>query len=88
MAIKSIVTITDIYKKSKKVNKRNKPTIIIPKKNVKTAVRRNKIRRQIRAILMQNKKKSNFIVKYFGKDSTPKFEDLKESVMKCLENNL
>lgn len=57
------------------INKKNKPIIIIPKKYVKKANKRNKIRRQIRYIL-QNYKIKNLIIKYLEFNEKPKFTEI------------
>ena len=61
---------------------KNKPIIIIPKKKVKKAYLRNKIRRQIRVILRQNDIK-NCVVKYNDNDNRPNFNTL-NSVLKTI----
>ena len=59
-----------------------KPIIIIPKKNVKLANKRNKIRRQIRAILQQSRCfKERIIVKYLEKNFKPDFQELKQEIL-------
>ncbi len=68
------------------INKNNRNKIVIPKKIVKKACCRNKIRRQIRAILHEMGIK-NHLVKYKENNSKPKFSELKETViekMKCI----
>ena len=52
------------YNKIQNKNKESKNIIIVPKKFIKRAVDRNKIRRRIRAILHQ-KNISGCIIKYF-----------------------
>ena len=60
-------------------NKSGKPKIIVPKKNVKLAVNRNKIKRQIKSILCSNKIKAGCII-YRDKNIHPDFTDLKRSI--------
>ena len=59
--------------------KTKKNIIIIPKKNVKLACRRNKIRRQIRAILYSLNKEAAFI-KYLDKEQRPTFKSIKSAI--------
>ena len=72
-----------VKKINSSLNKKNKPIIIIPKKYVKKATNRNRIRRQIRAILQKQHLK-NVIIKYFCKEDLLSFQELK----KYLENTL
>jgi ribonuclease P protein component len=63
------------------IDKKN--IIIIPKKNIKQANKRNKIRRQIRAILTKNKEMLNkrIIIKYLDKNEKPIFKELEDSIL-------
>lgn len=72
-----------VKKTNNSLNKKNKPIIIIPKKYVKKATNRNRIRRQIRAILQKQHLK-DVIIKYFCKEDLLSFQELK----KYLENTL
>ena len=72
-----------VKKTNNSLNKKNKPIIVIPKKYVKKATNRNKIRRQIRAILQKQHLK-DVIIKYFCKEDLLSFQELK----KYLENTL
>lgn len=64
--------------------KKSRNKIVIPKKNVKKACCRNKIRRQIRAILHEKNIKNCFI-KYDEKNnSKPKFDELKQAITTLL----
>ena len=72
-----------VKKTNNSLNKKNKPIIIIPKKYVKKATNRNRIRRQIRAILKEQHLK-DVIIKYFCKEDLLSFQELK----KYLENTL
>ena len=72
-----------VKKTNNSLNKKNKPIIIIPKKYVKKATNRNRIRRQIRAILQKQHLK-DIIIKYFCKEDLLSFQELK----KYLENTL
>ena len=72
-----------VKKINSSLNKKNKPIIIIPKKYVKKATNRNRIRRQIRAILQKQHLK-NVIIKYFFFFFLLSFQELK----KYLENTL
>ena len=58
-----------------KTKHKDKPIIIIPKKKVKKACLRNKIRRQIKVILHQNGI-TNCIIKYNDNNSKPNFNKL------------
>lgn len=60
-----------------------KNIVIIPKKNIKQANKRNKIRRQIRAILAKNKEMLNkrIIVKYLDKNEKPIFKKLEDFIL-------
>ena len=67
----------------------NRPIIIIPKKNVKLANKRNKIRRQIRAIihdtgLVFDKK---ILIKYLDKNIVPDYKELKKTILTILSIN-
>lgn len=72
-----------VKKTNNSLNKKNRPIIIIPKKYVKKATNRNRIRRQIRAILKEQHLK-DVIIKYFCKEDLLSFQELK----KYLENTL
>ena len=72
-----------VKKTNNSLNKKNKPIIIIPKKYVKKATNRNRIRRQIRAILKEQHLK-DVIIKYLCKEDLLSFQELK----KYLENTL
>jgi len=63
------------------IDKKN--IIIISKKNIKQANKRNKIRRQIRAILTKNKEMLNkrIIIKYLDKNEKPIFKELEDSIL-------
>ena len=71
--------------------KTKKHIIIIPKKCVKLACRRNKIRRQIRAILQSLKAEPKFI-KYLDREQKPRFKEVKSvilsSQLKPTKNNI
>lgn len=67
-------------------NKSEKPIIIVPKKVVKLAVNRNKIKRQIRNIL-QLKQIKKCIVKYKTKENKPNFNELKDIINSKIEKN-
>ena len=62
---------------------RKKAIIIIPKKNIKLANKRNKIRRQIRAILHKNKLvyDKELMIKYFEKLQKPEFKELEAAIL-------
>ena len=62
---------------------KEKVAIIIPKKNIKLANKRNKIRRQIRAILHKNKLIFNkkLIIKYLEKNQKTEFKELEKTIL-------
>lgn len=62
-----------------KTKYKNKSVIIIPKKKVKKACLRNKIRRQIKVILHQNGIK-NCIIKYNDNNNKPNFNKLNSTL--------
>lgn len=68
---------------STKKNFKEKAAIIIPKKNIKLASKRNKIRRQIRAILHKNKLIFNkkLIIKYLEKNQKTEFKELEKTIL-------
>ena len=77
------------HKSSNDTKKINRPIIIIPKKNVKLANKRNKIRRQIRAIIRDaglafDKK---ILIKYLDKNIIPDYKELKKTILTILSIN-
>ena len=77
------------HKSSSNNKKINRPIIIIPKKNVKLANKRNKIRRQIRAIirdagLVFDKK---ILIKYLDNNIVPDYKELKKTILTILSIN-
>lgn len=77
------------HKLSSDTKKTNRPIIIIPKKNVKLANKRNKIRRQIRAIIRNtglafDKK---ILIKYLDKNIIPDYKELKKTILTILSVN-
>ena len=60
-----------------------KHIIIIPKKNVKKACWRNKLRRQIRAILREKRDivKNPICIKYLDKNMKPNFLVLRQTLL-------
>ena len=69
----------EFHKIDKYKNKSAKPKIIIPKKNVKFAVNRNKIKRQIRAILALNNIYEGCII-YRDENTSPNFAELNTTI--------
>ena len=65
-----------VYKKKK--DKKKKIIIIIPKKYIKKAVNRNKIRRRIKAVL--NKKKIYFCVVKYLYNSLKSYQLIQEKI--------
>ena len=57
--------------------------IIIPKRCVKLACHRNKIRRQIKTILQATETKKK-VVKYFDKEQKPLFKEVNKELLKVL----
>ena len=72
-----------IVKKNTK-SKIDKNIISIPKKIVKKANKRNKIRRQIKAILREKNVKNMFI-QYVDLDEKPIFKTIKEEILKKIK---
>ena len=77
------------HKSSSDTKKTNRPIIIIPKKNVKLANKRNKIRRQIRAIIRDtglafDKK---ILIKYLDNNIIPDYKELKKTILTILSIN-
>ena len=71
--------INNILKNKKKIL--SKHIIIVPKRFVKKAVIRNKIKRQIRAIL-QKQKNSQYFIKYKTKqDKIPNYKEIEEFIV-------
>lgn len=62
---------------------KKKVAIIIPKKNIKLANKRNKIRRQIRAILYKNRLffSKKLIIKYLEKNQKTEFKELEKTIL-------
>lgn len=68
---------------SEQVEKNKNCIIIIPKKNVRLASKRNKIRRQIRAIVRSLKVdvRKKIVIKYFDQNIQPNFQELKNTIL-------
>ena len=68
---------------SETAEKKNNFIIVVPKKNVKLANKRNKIRRQIRAILLEKKIffDKKIIIKYLEQNESPNFQKLKDCIL-------
>ena len=73
----------EFHKKDKYQNKSGKVKIIVPKKNVKFAVNRNKIKRQIRAILQKHNISTGCVIFRDNKNAT--FEEIENSLVKLLK---
>ena len=70
----------EFHKKDKYPNKSGKVKIIVPKKNVKLAVNRNKIKRQIRAILQKHNISTGCVI--FRDNKSLTFEEIENSLIK------
>ena len=66
-------------------NKAKKMLIIIPKKFIKKAVDRNKIRRRIKAILLKNNI-NGYVVKYFCND-VKSYQQLKSNIEATIQSH-
>ncbi|WGH25789.1 MAG: ribonuclease P protein component [Candidatus Shikimatogenerans bostrichidophilus] len=80
--------IKTIYKQNNKLLN-NKITIIVPKKNIKKSVKRNKIKRRIRNSyknneLILNKKKFYFIIFLYINKNVIDFKNLNKNIIKIL----
>ena len=90
MIIKNIIFYTysvminiEFHKEDKYPNKSGKVKIIVPKKNVKLAVNRNKVKRQIRAILQKHKVSKGCVI--FRDKQNATFEEIENSLSKLFQ---